>query len=246
MTKKKNTTKKIDKKEEKTNIIKETKEVIKTIKKERITLPKYTLGEELISSISHGVGALLSIIALILCIISAVKTGTIVAFVSSCIYGASLIILYLMSCLYHALARNRAKKVFRVFDHCSIFLLIAGSYTPIALCVIEGWQGILILILQWAMVLAGVLYKSIARKSYPKISLTIYLVMGWVAVLFIPVLLKKASPLLMFFILLGGIFYSIGTVFYKKQYDIKYFHMIWHFFINAGAIAHMIGILFFI
>ena len=138
------------------------------------------------------------------------------------------------------------KTVFRILDHCFIYVAIAGSYTPIALCVIEGWQGILILVLQWSMVLAGVLYKSIARKSYPTLSVTIYLIMGWVAVLFIPVLLKKASMQLMFFIVLGGIFYSVGTFFYKKQYVKKYYHMIWHFFINVGAISHMIGIIFFL
>lgn len=206
-----------------------------------------SFGEEVGNSITHGVMAVICLIILPMAAIKGYVEGGVIKAIGFSIFVISIFMMFLISCLYHSMKYETGQKtVFRILDHCFIYVAIAGSYTPIALCVIEGWQGILILILQWAMVLAGVLYKSIARKSYPKISLTIYLVMGWVAVLFIPVLLKKASPLLMFFILLGGIFYSIGTVFYKKQYDIKYFHMIWHFFINAGAIAHMIGILFFI
>ena len=109
---------------------------MKTKKKERITIPKYSLSEELISAISHGVGALLSIAALVLCVVFSSLHHNPTAIVSSCIYGVSLIILYLMSCLYHSFKPNKAKKVFRIFDHCSIFLLIAGSYTPFLLLVI--------------------------------------------------------------------------------------------------------------
>ena len=247
MTKKKNTTKKIDKKEEKTNIIKETKEVIKTIKKERITLPKYTLGEELISSISHGVGALLSIIALILCIISAVKTGTIVAFVSSCIYGASLIILYLMSCLYHALARNRAKKVFRVFDHCSIFLLIAGSYTPFLLITIGGAKGAIMMTIMWILAILGIVFNSIDLEKYDKPSFVLYLLMGWMIIFSIKDIWEKLPTPGFVLLLVGGIVYTVGAVIYAIGDDkIKYLHSIWHFFVLGGSIFQFFTILLYV
>lgn len=206
-----------------------------------------SFGEEVGNAITHGVMAFLCLIILPMAAIKGYVEGGIVKAIGLSIFVISIFLMFLISCLYHSMKYETGQKtVFRILDHCFIYVAIAGSYTPIALCVIEGWQGILILILQWAMVLAGVLYKSLAKKSYPKISLTIYLVMGWVAILFIPVLLQKANPILMFFILLGGIFYSAGTFFYKKQYDKKYYHMIWHLFINIGAITHMIGILFFI
>ena len=206
-----------------------------------------SFGEEVGNSITHGVMALLCLILLPIVSVKGYLDGGIIQSLGISIFIISIFLMFLISCLYHSMKYKTGQKtVFRILDHCFIYVAIAGTYTPIALCVIEGWQGILILILQWGMVLAGVLYKSIARKSYPTISLTIYLIMGWIAILFIPVLLKKASIQLMLYILLGGIFYSIGTFFYKKQYEKKYFHMIWHFFINIGAISHIIGIIFFL
>ena len=206
-----------------------------------------SFGEEVANSITHGVMAVICLILLPIVSIKGYLDGGIIQAFGISVFIISIFLMFLVSCLYHSMKYETGQKtVFRILDHCFIYVAIAGSYTPIALCVIEGWQGILVLILQWGMVLAGVLYKSIARKSYPTISITIYLIMGWVAILFIPVLLKKASIQLMIFILLGGIFYSIGTFFYGKQYKIKYFHMIWHFFINIGAISHIIGIIFFL
>ena len=154
--------------------------VIKEYKKEnnklanKIDLPKYKLGEELMNSISHGVGGALSVAALILCII---KASTGLGLLSSLFYGISSIILYVMSCLYHSLARNNAKRVFRIIDHCSIFLLIAGSYTPVALCTIRepstsaGWWlfGII-----WFMTLLGITFNSIDLKSTKKFSMICY------------------------------------------------------------------------
>ena len=206
-----------------------------------------SFGEEVGNAITHGVMAFICLIILPIAAIKGYIEGGAIKAIGFSIFIISIFMMFLVSCLYHSMKYETGQKtVFRILDHCFIYVAIAGSYTPIALCVIEGWQGFLILVLQWSMVLAGVLYKSIARKSYPKISLTIYLVMGWVAILFIPVLLQKANPILMFFILLGGIFYSIGTYFYGNPKNKKFYHMIWHFFINAGAISHIIGILFFI
>ena len=248
MTKKKAT------KKEKTNNVKKidkTKEIKKEenkpIKKERITLPRYTLGEELISSISHGVGALLSIAALILCIIAGVKSGITSHIVAGSIYGSSLIILYLMSCLYHALARNTAKKVFRVFDHCSIFLLIAGSYTPFLLITIGGLKGAILMAIMWAAAIIGIVFNSINLEKYDKASFVLYLVMGWMIVFTIKDILANLPSTGFTLLLIGGIIYTIGAVIYAIGDDkIKYLHSIWHFFVLGGSIFQFFTILLYV
>jgi len=224
-----------------------TTEKIGPIKKERITLPKYTLAEELISSISHGVGALLSIAALVLCIISAAKGGSIVAVISSCIYGSSLIILYLMSCLYHALAPNKAKKVFRVFDHCSIFLLIAGSYTPFLLITIGGTKGIIMMVVMWIATILGIVLNSINLEKYDKMSFILYLVMGWMVVFSFKELLENLPTPGFVLLLIGGIVYTVGAVIYAIGDDKKkYLHSIWHFFVLGGSIFQFFTILLYV
>lgn len=224
----------------------EIKEVIK-VKKERITLPKYTLGEELISSISHGVGALLSIVALILCIIAGIRSGLTTNIVAACIYGSSLIILYLMSCLYHALARNRAKKVFRVFDHCSIFLLIAGSYTPFLLITIGGVKGTVLMVIMWITSIIGIVLNSVNLEKYDKLSFVLYLVMGWMIVFTIKDIISALPSLGFTLLLIGGIVYTIGAVIYAIGDDkIKYLHSIWHFFVLGGSIFQFFTIFLYV
>lgn len=210
-------------------------------------LIQLSFGEEVGNALTHGIMAFLCLCILPYVAIKAYIEGGALKAVGNSIFIISILLMFLISCLYHSMKYETGQKtVFRILDHCFIYVAIAGTYTPIALWLIQGWQGILILIIQWSMVLAGVLYKSIAQKSYPTISVTIYMIMGWIAVLFIPILLKKASPIFMAFIVAGGLFYSIGTLFYKKQYVKKYYHMIWHFFINAGALAHIIAIVFYL
>lgn len=203
--------------------------------------------EEVGNAITHGVMALFCLILLPIVAIKSYLEGGPIKALGTSIFIISIFLMFLVSCLYHSMKYETGQKtIFRILDHCFIYVAIAGTYTPIALCIIEGWEGLVILVLQWSMVLAGILYKAIARKSYPKLSVTIYLIMGWVAVLFIPILLQKANPILLSLIVAGGIAYSIGTFFYHKQYEKQYYHMIWHFFINAGAIFHLIGIIFFL
>jgi len=253
MAKKKKTTKKQNKvlNEKKINIqeINEErrKEKIKKTIKERITLPNYTLGEELISSISHGVGALLSIAALVLCIVFAAKGGSKIAVIASCIYGSSLIILYLMSCLYHALARNKAKKVFRVFDHCSIFLLIAGTYTPFLLITIGGIKGIIMMIIMWAAAITGIVLNSINLEKYDKMSFVLYLVMGWMIIFSFKQLLENLARPGFILLLIGGIIYTVGAIIYAIGDDKKkYLHSIWHFFVLGGSVFQFFTILLYV
>jgi len=215
-------------------------------KKEKITLPKYTLGEELISSISHGIGALLSIAALVLCVVFAAKDNNTLGVIASCIYGSSLIILYLMSCLYHALAPNKAKKVFRVFDHCSIFLLIAGSYTPFLLITIGGTKGIIMLAIMWIASIIGIICNSINLEKFDKMSFVLYLLMGWMIVFSFKQLMETLPPTGFVLLLIGGIIYTIGAVIYAVGDNVKYMHSIWHFFVLGGSIFQFFTILLYV
>lgn len=215
-------------------------------KKERITLPKYSLGEELISSISHGIGALLSIAALVLCIVFSAIDHNPLAVVASCIYGSSLVILYLMSCLYHALKPNKAKKVFRVFDHCSIFLLIAGSYTPFLLITIGGTKGIIMMIIMWISAIIGIVLNSINLEKYDKLSFVLYLVMGWMIIFSFKQLLASLPTTGFILLLIGGIIYTVGAVIYAIGDKVKYMHSIWHFFVLGGSIFQFFTIFLYV
>lgn len=202
--------------------------------------------EEVWNCIIHGVLSLL-----LLCFIpfSAVyayqQGGTIQAF-SVSVFTICIFLMLLVSTLYHAMRHDSPhKQVFRILDHIFIYFAIAGSYTPVALCLIKGWQGIVILVIQWLMVIIGILYKSLSIKSLPKLSLTIYLVMGWTIVFFIPRLLSTASSIFLWLIVLGGVLYSIGAYFYAKK-DLSYHHVIWHIFIGLASILHFIAIVFYI
>lgn len=206
---------------------------------------KLSFKEEVANAITHGVMCLLTLFLIpVTAVYGYIKYG-LIGSAGISIFMISIFLMFTVSCLYHTMAYDTEYKiVFRILDHIFIYFAIAGTYTPIALYLIQGWEGALILIIQWLMVLFGILYKSLAKKSMPKLSLTIYLVMGWTAVLFFPRLLEACSNIFLFFIILGGILYSAGAYFYTKK-SMKYHHMIWHLFINAASIAHFIAIIFF-
>lgn len=202
--------------------------------------------EEVGNVITHGVMALLLLISLPFVSLRAFNVGGLPLVVGTAIFIISLFLMFASSALYHAMDFNSPHKyVFRILDHIFVYVAIAGTYTPIALYVIGGATGYIILAIQWICVLIGILYKSIARKSIPKISVTIYLIMGWIAVLFLPQILRSTTPLFLGLILGGGICYSVGTYFYLQK-DKPYFHMIWHLFINLASILHFIAIVFYI
>jgi len=206
-------------------------------------LLKLSFTEEVFNCVTHGVMAAIMLILIPICAVYSYIVGdTLRAFAVS-VFTISIFLMFLVSTLYHAMDFNSPHKfVFRILDHIFIYVAIAGSYTPVALCVIKGVEGIVILIIQWTMVLLGILYKSLAKQSLPKLSLTIYLVMGWTAVFFIPSLLNKASALFLTFIVIGGILYSIGAYFYSRKW--KFAHAIWHIFISLAASMHFIAIVF--
>lgn len=216
---------------------------------ERI-LPDYTRGEEIFNMVSHIVGGAVGIVALSLCVIFAAIHKNVYGVVGSAIYGASMIILYTMSSIYHGLKPElTAKKVFQIIDHCSIFLLIAGTYTPICLSAIReqnvalGWTVFGII---WAAAVLGITLNSIDIKAYRKFSAICYIVMGWCIVFaFKPVAIALTTGGVIF-LLAGGISYTIGALiyyFFKKK---RYAHSIFHLFVLAGSILQMFTILFYV
>jgi hemolysin III len=203
-------------------------------------------GEEIGNAITHGVMAFLLLWLNPFIAIAAYNKGGYLLAASESVFIISLFLMFMGSCLYHSMAYETThKRVFQILDHIFIYVAIAGSYTPVALNIVGGWWGILIMVIQWGMVLAGILYKSISKRSIPKVSVTIYLIMGWTALLFMPLIIQKASPWFIFFIGFGGVLYSIGSWFYSKK-EKPYFHFVWHIFVNLAAITHFIAIVFFI
>lgn len=206
---------------------------------------RLTFGEEVANAVSHGVMVVLLLCAFPYISVKAYLDGGWLLVTGDAIFIIALFLMFMGSTLYHAMENDsQAKYIFRILDHSFIFLAIAGTYTPIALTVLDGGLAVAILTLQWVMVLLGILQKTVIKRELPKLSVAIYLVMGWVAVLILPQLIKTASPIFLALIVLGGVFYSIGVAFYVQK-ERKYFHFIWHLFINMASICHIIAIVFY-
>ena len=203
-------------------------------------------GEEVANCVTHGVMAGLCLFALpVISIYSYIEGGTTKA-IGTSIFIICLFLMFLVSTIYHAMPFGTTHKyIFRKLDHICIYFAIAGSYTPVALCMIGGWVGVTILLIEWIAVLGGILLKSISTKSYPKLSMTLYMIMGWTAVIFLPTLLRVASVPFLALIVAGGVMYTIGAFFYGKPQH-KYFHSLWHACINIASILHFIAIVFYI
>lgn len=207
-----------------------------------------TFGEEIANTVSHGVMALVSLAALPFAAVWAYVHDAqgVLAAVSVSVFVISIFLMFLASTLYHSMdPSSRHKEVFHILDHIFIYVAIAGSYTPIALSVIGGWQGVVIAVVQWAMVLFGIFYKSLSRRSIPAVSLTIYLVMGWTILFFLPLFIRRASVPLLWLIAAGGVLYTVGAWFYARK-GFRYHHMVWHLLINLAVACHFIGIVFYL
>lgn len=212
----------------------------------KIPIPKYSLGEELISSISHGLGAALGIAALVLCLVRSFGSGNHFAMASSWIFGLSIIILYTMSCIYHALKPNNAKRVLRIFDHCTIFLLIAGTYTPFTLVALRGTVGWPLFGVIWGSALIGIILNAIDMERFKSLSMVCYLAMGWVIVFAFRPLMHAVDINGIYLLVSGGIAYTAGAVIYGIGSRVKYMHSIWHFFVLAGTILHFMTIYLYV
>ena len=210
-----------------------------------ISIPDYNLAEELISAISHGIGTGLAIAACVLCVVKSVHDGTGAAgIVSASVFGAAIIFLYCMSTLYHAITARRAKRVLRVLDHCSVFLLIAGSYTPFTLVSLHGWKGWTIFGIIWGLTALGIVFNAIDVDKYEKVSAVINVLMGWLVVVFFKSLVAAVSFRGLVLLFTGGVVYTVSAVLYWLGDRVRYMHSVWHFFVLGGSICHFFAIYF--
>lgn len=216
-------------------------------KKERIpvTLPVYTLGEELCNAISHGLGAALAIAGCVVAIVFAALYGDAWSVVSASIYGASMIITYTTSTLYHSLTNRTAKKVFRILDHSTIFLLIAGTYTPMTLVALRGPLGWVLFGIVWGAAALGITLNGVGLEKYKKVSMIAYIASGWAALIAIVPLYRAMNHVGFWLLVGGGVAYTAGIIFFKMK-NVKYMHAIWHLFVIAGSLLHYFMILFYV
>lgn len=221
------------------------KDLVKLYKKDgsklskKIELPKYKLSEELINAISHGIGAGLSVVAFILCLI---KSSNGLAVFSVFFYGISSFVLYLMSCLYHSFKPNNAKRIFRIFDHCSIYLLIAGTYTPLVLLILPTVVGWTIFFVVWILAIIGIVLNAIDLKKFKIVSMILYLVMGWCILFSFETLWNSMNHFGIFLLLLGGILYTIGAIIYGVGKKKKYMHSVFHIFCILASVCFFLAI----
>lgn len=209
---------------------------------EKRAKPRYTLGEEIFNSVSHGTGGVLSIAGTVVLIVCAAIYSDALGVISSCIYGASLIILYTMSTLYHAITNEKAKKFFRIMDHNTIFFLIAGTYTPITLAFLRGAVGWILFAVVWLAAIVGIVLNSIDLERFRKPLVVCYVLMGWVIIFAVKPLITSVPTISLVFLLIGGIFYTVGVIFYAIK-KVRYFHSVWHLFTVAGSVFHYFAIL---
>lgn len=222
---------------------------------DEIKIPKYSLAEELLNSISHGLGAVFGIVALALMLIKVIPTGDPFRIVSSIVYGLSLIILFTISCVYHALGKNKGKKVLRVLDHDMIYILISGTYTPYMLVALRPYNvwnmgtsnvAYVMFAFVWVCCIVGAVFNSINIHKYRALSMICYLLSGWTVVIALFVLWNIITPAGVLLLLGGGIVYTIGAVLYGIGGKRKYFHSIFHLFVLAGAVLMFVSIYCFV
>ena len=202
----------------------------------------YTLGEEIAHSVTHGVGALLSVVGLVSLLILAILYGTTWHILSYAVYGLSMVALYLASTLYHGVQKPRLRPILRKVDHACIYLLIAGTYTPFVLISMRSTLGLTMLTIVWAMAVFGIVYKIFFIDRFVVLTTLAYVVMGWMSVFAWREMVANLSPAGLTFLLAGGVLYTIGVVFYAMT-KIRYTHAVWHFFILAASACHFVAVL---
>lgn len=217
---------------------------------ERITIPSYTKGEEIFNMSSHIVGVAIGITATVLCIVRAAMNHNVYGIVGGAIFGATMIILYCMSSIYHGLSpRVNAKKVFRVLDHCAIYFLVAGTYTPIALCAIREYNPVLgwtLFGIIWGLAFLGTTLTAISVEKTKILEVVLYLGMGWSVLFAKDALVAGLGKGGLILFIAGGVAYSVGAVLYLLGKKHEYIHSIFHLFILLGSLLHFLGILLFV
>ena len=199
-------------------------------------------GEEIANAITHGIGALLAIAALVVLVVLAAMRGTVWHVVSFSIFGTTLVLLYFASTLYHSLTFTRARGLFHKFDHISIYLLIAGTYTPFCLTALRGWIGWTVFGIVWTCAIIGAVIKAISIGSKVRLSTILYVMMGWVILIAIKPLYEAMSFNGFMFLIAGGVSYTLGTFFFMRD-QVKYNHSVWHLFVLSGSVLHFFSVL---
>lgn len=210
-----------------------------------VQLPAYSLAEEIAHSVSHGIGVILAIIGLALLLPRTALHGTPLDVTAAVVFGTSLILLYLASTLYHAITAVRAKKVLRVIDHSSIYLLIAGTYTPFTLGPLLGPWGWSLFGVVWGGAIGGILWKAVALGRAPIVSVLLYVGMGWSVVFAFKPLVERLPSGGIQLLVAGGLCYTLGLVFFAWK-SLRYHHFIWHLFVLAGSICHYFAIFHYV
>ncbi|MBR6820630.1 MAG: hemolysin III family protein [Bacilli bacterium] len=205
--------------------------------------PKYTLGEEIVNAITHGVGAALAIAGLVLLII---KADSAMGVVTGIIYASIMIVLYVISCIYHSLSfRIKGKKVLRILDHCNIQLMVAGTYTPICLSMLGGTLGWVMFGIVWAVTIVAVVFNCLNVEKYKVVSIVCNLLLGWAALFIIKPLIAACPSTGLSLLIWGGVVYSIGAILYGLGHKVRYMHSVFHFFVIGGSLLHYLMIFFY-
>ncbi len=207
--------------------------------------PAYSLREEIANTATHGLGALLSIAALVLLIVFSSLNGNSYHIISCTIFGTSMVLLYTASSFYHLVTAPRMKKLFRTLDHSSIFLLIAGTYTPFTLVSLRGRLGWTLFGLVWGIAITGVILETVTKQKFKKLSLSLYLGMGWLIIVAIKPILQNVDPGGIVLLVSGGLCYTFGVIFYIWN-SLIFNHAIWHLFVLAGTILHFFSVFFYV
>lgn len=202
---------------------------------------KYLVFNEVLNAITHGIGVIFSIVGLVFLVQKGLEYGGAVEVTSYTVYGSTLILLYLSSTLYHSLTFTRARKVFRVIDHCSIFLLIAGTYTPYTLITIGGRLGAILTSVIWLIALLGVVYKTVWFKKFQGLSVWLYIAMGWISLFFLNYLYQGLGTRGFIWLMAGGVAFTVGALFYRLKH-VKYMHVVWHLFVLTGTVCMFFSI----
>ena len=211
-------------------------------------LPNYTKGEEICNMATHILGALFGVTYLVLCVVVAALRGNGYGVVGSSIYGASVIVLFTMSSIYHGLRQGMAKKVFQVIDHCTIYIMIAGTYTPLTLAIakkISPAQGWTLFGIIWGVTFIAMIFTAIDHNKFKKLSMAFYIGLGWFIVMFWDVTYKAIGPYGALFLALGGVLYTIGAVLYALGEKKRYIHSLFHIFVDAASLLHFFCIIFY-
>ena len=216
----------------------------KVTKVKDLIKPKYTLGEEIVNAITHGIGAALAIAGLVLLII---KADSVIGVVTGILYAVIMIVLYVISCIYHSLSfRLKGKKVLRILDHCNVQLMVAGTYTPICLSMLGGTLGWVMFSIVWAVTIVAVIVNCINLEKYKVVSVICNLLLGWAALFIMKPLVAACPSTGLALLIWGGVVYSIGAILYGLGHKVRYMHSVFHFFVIGGSILHYFMIFFYV